>query len=89
MKARVEVRPDTVCLALHAMYDTVHGALINRYTHTSHCSENSREGHELKSTSQESAIKHNTNKRGRKQGVEIAWSTINYSTSSYLFMRQG
>ena len=34
MKARIEVRRDTV--ALHAMYDTVHRALINtsRYTHT-------------------------------------------------------
>jgi hypothetical protein len=29
MKARVEVRH----YALHAMYDTVHRALINRYTH--------------------------------------------------------
>ena len=32
MKARVEVRHYTV--ALHAMYETVHRALINRYTHT-------------------------------------------------------
>ena len=34
MKARVEVRLDYCTVALHAMYDTVHRALINRYTHT-------------------------------------------------------
>ena len=34
MKARVEVRIDIVITAaLHAMYDTVHRALFNRYTH--------------------------------------------------------
>ena len=33
MKARVEVRRLRT-VALHAMYDTVHRALINRYTHS-------------------------------------------------------
>ena len=35
MKARVEVRRDTYTyyVAVHAMYDTVHRALIHRYTH--------------------------------------------------------
>ena len=39
MKARVRVRRDTydTPVALHAMYDTVHRALINRYTHTRYC----------------------------------------------------
>ena len=34
MKARVEVRLLRTVLALHAVYDTVHRALINRHTHT-------------------------------------------------------
>ena len=36
MKARVEVRHYVRTVALHAMYDTVHRALINRYTHNYH-----------------------------------------------------
>ena len=36
MKARIEVRHFVMYVALHAMYDTVHHALINRYTRIVH-----------------------------------------------------